>query len=229
MSVRYYDARVTDLSLERAPRPLASPRAASLAGVLFALLFAAALILLRSALPESLEAAPDWSGDAGTRVRIAVAIMPFAGMAFLWYIGVLRDTFGEGEDKLFSSVFLGSGILFLAMVFVATAIAGALLATIDSGNEPDSYVATLSQAIILQISNVYALRMAGIFMLSLGTLWLRTGALPKWTSFFTYAVAAVLLFVVSISAWVSLIFPAWALAISVFLLIRSYRKPAPLP
>ena len=219
---------MTDLSQERTPRRVASPRAASLAGVIFALLFATALALLRSALPETLESAPDWSGDAGTRIRIAVGIMPFAGIAFLWYIGVLRDTFGEGEDKLFSSVFLGSGILFLAMVFVATAIAGALLATIDSGTEPDLYVVTLSQAIILQISNVYALRMAGIFMLSLGTLWLRTGALPKWTSFFTYAVAAVLLFVTSFSAWVGLIFPAWALVISVFLLVRSYRRPAQL-
>ena len=180
-------------------------------------------------MPETLESTPDWSGDAGMRVRIAVAIMPFAGLAFLWYIGVLRDTFGEGEDKLFSSVFLGSGILFLAMVFVATAIAGALLATIDSSNEPDPYALTLSQAVILQISNVYALRMAGIFMLSLGTLWLRTGALPKWTSFFTYAVAAVLLFVMSSSAWVSLIFPAWALVISVFLMVRSYRGPKQLP
>ena len=182
--------------------------------MLFALLFAAALLLLTSALPETPESAPDWSGDAGMRFRIAVAIKPFAGLA--------------GEDKLSSSVFLGSGILFLAMVFVATAIPGALLATVDSGNEPDPSVLTLSQAIILQISNVYALRMAGFFMLSLGTLWLRTGALPKWTSFFTYAVAAVLLFVTSFSAWVGLIFPAWALVISVFLLVRSYRRPAQL-
>ena len=219
---------MTDTSLERDPRPLASPRAASLAGVLFALLFAAALILLRSALPEPPESAPDWSGDAGTRVAIAVGIMPFAGMMFLWYIGVLRDTFGEGEDKLFSSVFLGSGILFLAMVFVATAIAGALLTTYQSGTEPDASVAAISRAIILQIENVYALRMAGIFMLSLGTLWLRTGALTKWASLFTYAVAAVLLVVTSLSVWVSLIFPAWALVISVFLLVRSYRKPAEL-
>jgi hypothetical protein len=208
-------------------RRVASPRAASLAGVLFALLFASALILLRSAIPETPEAEPDWSDDATARVTAAVWIMPFAGIAFLWLIGVLRDTFGEAEDKLFSSAFLGSGILFLAMVFVATAIAGGLLSTVDVGVEPDSSVAAISRAVILQISNVYALRMAAVFMLALSSLWLRTGALPKWIPFITYAVALVLLFVVSNSVWVALIFPAWAFAVSLFLLARSFRKPAP--
>jgi hypothetical protein len=193
--------------------------------VVFALLYATALVLLRSAIPESPETEPDWSGGADTRVALAVAIMPFAGIAFLWLLGVLRDTFGEAEDKLFASAFLGSGILFLAMVFVATAIAGGLLSAIDSGFEPDSTVAVVSKEVILQIINVYALRMAAIFMLSLGTLWLRTGALPRWVTFVTYAVALVLLFVTSYSAWVALVFPLWAFAVSVLLLARSYRRP----
>jgi len=68
--------------------------------------------------------------------------------------------------------------------------------------------------------------MAAIFMLSLGTLWLRTGALPRWVTFVTYAVALVLLFVISYSEWVALVFPAWAFAVSVFLLARRYRRPA---
>jgi hypothetical protein len=209
-----------------ARRPLASPRAASLAGVLFALLYATALILLRSAIPESPETEPDWSGGADTRVTLAVTIMPFAGIAFLWLLGVLRDTIGDAEDKLFASAFLGSGILFLAMVFVATAIAGGLLSAVESGYEPDSSVALISREVILQISNVYALRMAAIFMMSLGTLWLRTGALPRWVTFVTYAVALVLLFVTSYSAWVALVFPVWALAVSVLLLVRSFRQPS---
>lgn len=218
---------MTTDSEESAPRPMASPRAASLAGVLFALLFTTALVLLRSATPDAPEMQVELSGDAATRISIAVWIMPFAGIAFLWFLGVLRDTFGEREDKLFSSAFLGSGILFLAMVFVATAIAGALLTTVDAGYDPGSTEAIIARAIMLQIVNVFALRMAAVFMLSLGTLWLRTGALPKWVTFLTYAVALVLLFVVSYSAWVTLVFPVWAFAISVLLLVRSYRKPSP--
>ena len=56
-------------------------------------------------------------------------LMPFAGIAFLWFIGVVRDGFGRFEDKFFSSVFIGSGLLFLAMMFVASAVVGAGLSS----------------------------------------------------------------------------------------------------
>lgn len=206
-------------------RRLTSPRAAAVAGVLFAVLFATSLALMRTVFPETLQTDADWYEPGRTRIAVAVGIVPFAGVAFLWFLGVLRDTFGESEDKLFSSVFLGSGILFLAMVFLATGIAGALLATIEAGAGTDDSVVTFGRAVMLQISNVYALRMAGVFMISLGTLWLRTGALPRWASLLTYAVAVVLLLVVNLSLWVTLIFPAWAFAVSMYLLVRSYRMP----
>jgi len=45
----------------------------------------------------------------------------------LWFIGVLRDRLGEREDKFFATVFFGSGLLFLAMLFAAAAVAGALI------------------------------------------------------------------------------------------------------
>jgi len=45
--------------------------------------------------------------------------LPFAGIAFLWFIGVLRDRLGELEDRFFATVFLGSGLLFLAMLFAS--------------------------------------------------------------------------------------------------------------
>ena len=55
--------------------------------------------------------------------------MPFAGICFLWFIGVVRDGFGRYEDRFFASVFLGSGLLFLAMVFAASAVGAALVAS----------------------------------------------------------------------------------------------------
>ncbi len=195
----------------------------AIGGVLFAVLFATSLSLMRSVFPEVLTSDLNWDETGATRVTIAITIMPFAGIAFLYFLGVLRDTFGEAEDKIFSSVFLGSGILFVAMAFVAAGLAGAILATLEADLGDDGSVVAFGRAAMLQISNVYALRMAGVFMISLGTLWLRTGALPKWVSYVTYAVALVLLFVVSLSLWVTLVFPGWALAISVYLLIRNYR------
>jgi hypothetical protein len=76
---------------------------------------------------------------------------------------------------------------------------------------------------MLQISNVYALRMAGVLLLSLGTMWLRTGVMPRWLAFVTYAVAMVLLFVTSLSMWVTFVVPAWVLAVSILILVLNYR------
>ncbi len=58
-------------------------------------------------------------------MAVSLNLVPFAGIAFLWFIGVLRDRIGEREDRFFATVFLGSGLLFVAMMFVAVAVAGA--------------------------------------------------------------------------------------------------------
>ena len=204
-----------------------SPRAAALAGVLFAVLFAAALVLMRTSLPEQASIPADWPDDAAAaRLAIGLSLVPFSGIAFLWFMGVVRDRFKETEDQLFSSVFIGSGLLFLAMVFVSAALAGGIVATAQNVADADSraQVSTFGRAVMLQVSNIYALRMAGVLLISLGTMWLRTGVMPRWLSFVTYAVAIVLLFVTTLSLWVTLIFPAWVFAVSILILIQNYRR-----
>ncbi|MET0780909.1 MAG: hypothetical protein ABWY26_11600 [Microbacterium sp.] len=208
-------------------RPLNSPRAAALAGVLFAVLFTTALALMRSALPETLTGNPDWLDEgAATRISIGLGLVPFAGIAFLWFMGVVRDRFKEAEDQLFSSVFIGSGLLFLAMVFVSAAIAGGIVATEPflSDDQSRGEIATFGRALMLQVSNIYALRMAGVLLISLATMWLRTGVMPRWLAFVTYAVAIVLLLVTSLSLWVTMIFPAWVLGVSILILVQNYRR-----
>ncbi|WP_344095292.1 hypothetical protein [Microbacterium deminutum] len=203
-----------------------SPRAAALAGVLFALLFAAALVLMRTSLPDRLSPGSRWlDAAAATRLSIGLSLVPFAGIAFLWFMGVVRDRFKETEDQLFSSVFIGSGLLFLAMVFVSAAIAGGIVATIPllTGQESRTGVATFGRAVMLQVSNIYALRMAGVLLISLGTMWLRTGVMPRWLAFVTYAVAILLLFVTTLSLWVTLVFPAWVFGVSILILIQNFR------
>ena len=79
---------------------------------------------------------------------------------------------------------------------------------------------------MFQISNVYALRMAGVFMISLGTIWLRTGGMPKWLAVVTYVAATTLLLAVTLSLWVMLVFQAWVLVVSLHILLRTFgRKP----
>ena len=118
----------TEASYQKKLRRLTTPRAAAIAGILFGVLFAASLILLRSAIPADPYSGVDWIEHEALRIGIALDLIPFAGIAFLWFIGVVRDRLGSYEDQFFSSVFFGSGILFLAMIFVSVAIAGGMVA-----------------------------------------------------------------------------------------------------
>ena len=99
-----------------------------MAGVLFALLFGAALILIRVKMPEGVGNSAEWLDSKKDGISTATKLMPFAGITFLWFIGVVRDNLGRYEDRFFASVLLGSGLLFLAMMFVSTGVAGALVA-----------------------------------------------------------------------------------------------------
>jgi hypothetical protein len=199
-------------------RRLSTPRAAAAAGVLFALLFGTALVLIRLALPEGEEPGAQWLQTGSTNLKIAATIMPFAGIAFLWFMGVVRDGLGRYEDKFFSTVFIGSGLLFLAMMFVASGV-GAGLERSHLAGDPD--VATFGQMVLLTVSKTYALRMAAVFMISLATIWLKTGLMPRWLVGVTYLAAVGLLIASDITMWLVLAFPIWVLVVSLLLLIRA--------
>jgi hypothetical protein len=207
---------------------LKTPRAAAIAGILFAMLFGASLVLIRTSTPADPAAESVWLETNSKTVALALNLMPYAGIAFLWFIGVIRDRLGDMEDRLFATVFLGSGLLFLVLTFVGAALAGGLLSsyTVASSALVESGVYTYSRAVIYHIINVYAMRMAGVFMISLGTIWLRTGLMHRGWTLLTYALALVLLMSISYSLWVILIFPIWVLAVSVYILILNLRHPS---
>ncbi|AEV71929.1 hypothetical protein MycrhN_1309 [Mycolicibacterium rhodesiae NBB3] len=194
-------------------RNLSTPRAAAAAGVLFALLFGTALVLIRTSLPEGAAPGTQWT-QSDHSIRIASLLMPFAGILFLWFIGVVRDGFGGYEDKFFSSVFIGSGLLFLAMVFVTSAVGAAL--THSTGETAD-----FGRVLLLTLSKTYALRMAAVFMMSLATIWLKTGLMPKWLVGVTYVVAVGLILASDLTMWLTLAFPTWVLVVSLLLLNRA--------
>src|SRR4051794_11159382 len=108
-------------------RQLPTRRSAAIAGVLFAVRLGTSLVLLRLSVPSRPQDAGLWPSDPDRlrSVRWALNLVPFAGIAFLWFIGVVRDRIGAFEDRFFSTVFLGSGLLFLASLFAATAVAAA--------------------------------------------------------------------------------------------------------
>ena len=205
------------------PRQLTTPRAAALAGVIFALLFGAVLILIRTKMPEGATGSSEWLNSRGSGITAAAELMPFAGISFLWFIGVVRDGLGRYEDKFFSSVFLGSGLLFLAMMFVSTAVAAGLVAGNAGGTDPSAQAETIQfgKMVILAASKTYAVRMAAVFMMSLATIWLRTGLMPRWLVGLSYLAAIALLLGSDISLWITMAFPVWVLMVSGLLLARA--------
>lgn len=212
---------------ERRLRTLTTPRSAGLAGVVFAILFGLSMVLLRRSITEAPLAENGLSSVARTQLTIALTLMPIAGIAFLWFVGVVRDRLGDLEDRFFATVYLGSGLLFLAMMFVSMALAGAILTTtVDPEVTPSSppEVVEFGRAVMLQVTNVYALRMAAVFMISLSTTWHRSGTAPRWLVISTYLVAASLLVVTSLSMWIALVFPGWVLLVSLYILVTARRS-----
>jgi hypothetical protein len=202
---------------------LTTPRAAAVAGVLFALLFGATLILIRVKMPEGVGDSAEWLDSEKDGISTATKLMPFAGITFLWFIGVVRDNLGRYEDRFFASVLLGSGLLFLAMMFVSTAVAAALVATNAGVTDPAAHVEVIAfgKMIVVSAAKTYAIRMAAVFMISLATIWLKTGLMPRWLVAVSYLVALGLLIAGDVSMWLTLAFPVWVLVVSALILLRA--------
>ncbi len=200
-----------------------TPRAAAIAGIAFSLLFMTSLLLVWVSIPANpLGPATEVISHSKT-ISLSLNLMPFAGIAFLWFIAVVRDRLGELEDRFFATVFLGSGLLFIAMVFVMAAMAGGIMTVLGSGSEnlTQSGAYALGRAEIAQIMHIYAMKMAGVFMITTSTIAIRTRSFPRWMALLGYALALVLLLSVGTIEWIPLVFPLWVLLISVYILTQN--------
>jgi hypothetical protein len=207
---------------------LKAPRAGAIAGIVFSILLIISLVLIRVSVPADPADVGRWLSASGKSVTFALNLLPFAGVAFLWFIGVLRDRMGAQEDRFFATVFLGSGLLFLAMTFASSAVAGGLMMSYGAIPQKlmDSGIYTFARTVSYQFANVYAIRMAGVFMISTCTIAIRIGMFPRWMAFLGYALALLLLLSVGNLYWAPLVFPLWALVISVYVLLANLRPKA---
>ncbi len=211
-------------------RPKA-PKAAAIAGIVFSVLLIVSLVLLLFAVPANPREGNDWLFASRNNILLALNLVPFSGIAFLWFIGAMRDYLGEYEDRFFATVFLGSGLLFLSMLFVFAAMTGSVILLYLSLSSSNLPLATglfdFGFTTAREIINTYAFKMAGVFMISTSTLFIRTRAIPRWMALLGYALAALMLLRMSHLdrlVWPSLGFPIWVLLISVYILMDNYRR-----
>ena len=213
-----------------------APRSAGLAGIAFSVLFLAFALLLGARPPAGLTEAGlvEWfEVTAQTPVTIAVLyVAPFAGIAFLWFLAVVRDRIGVREDRFLSTVFLGSGLLFVAMFWAAGASIASLVAgdQFESGPPLSAADLQLFRSLAFSFLFVFAARVAAVFMIVTSTIAIRTAVFPRWLVIAGYVIALVMLLSLSALQWVVLLFPVWVFVISLFILnseIRAARaKPA---
>jgi len=207
---------------------LKAPRAGAIAGVLFSILLIISLVLIRLSVPDDPGDPGTWLSHSAKSIGIALDLLPFAGIAFLWFMGVLRDRMGAKEDRFLATVFLGSGLLFLAITFASSAVIGGVMMAYEAipGKLMDSGTYTFARALAYEFANVYALRMAGVFMISTCTLAIRVGMFPRWMALLGYLLALFLLLSIGHFGWAPLVFPLWTLMISVYVLSANFSAQA---
>jgi hypothetical protein len=207
---------------------LRTPRAAAIAGIAFSVLLITILWLVRNSVPSDPLEPGAWLAASSKTVALALNLIPFAGIAFLWFIGVLRDRLGSLEDRFFASVFFGSALLFLAMLFAAAAVIGAVI-LVASTADPDELINSatfrFARAVTYIVMNVYAIKMAGVFMISTSTVMIYTGIAPRWIAVLGYTLAFILLVGSYYISWSFVVLPLWVLLISIYIIIDNFRRP----
>jgi hypothetical protein len=202
---------------------LKTPRVAAYAGILFSVLFITSLILLRLCVPADPWEEGKWLHQQWKTISFALNLLPFAGIAFLWFLGVLRDRIGVYEDRFFATVFLGSGLLFLALLFVSSALGGSIIMIYGPVSEKlkESGTYQFVRVLIYHITHVYMMKMAAVFMICTSTISIRSAILPRWMAFLGFASALLLLLSFKYSPWIPLVFPLWIFLISLHTLLKS--------
>jgi len=205
---------------------LRTPKAAAIAGVVFSVVLIVALWLLRTSIPADPLESGAWIETSKVEVALALNLIPVAGIAFLWFIGVVRDRSGLLEDRFFATVFLGSALLFLAMLFCGAAVIGALV--LVANLEPNALINSttfhFARAVAYIVMNVYAIKMAGVFMISTSTVSLYAGFVPRWIAILGYILALILLLGSYYISWSIMVLPVWVFLISVHILIDDFRN-----
>ena len=117
-------------------------------------------------------------------------------------------------------------MLFLAMLFAAAAVVGAVI-LVASVSEPNELISSatfrFARAVSYIMMNVYAIKMAAVFMISTSTIVIRTGIAPRWIAYVGYLLALVLLIGSYYIGWSFVILPAWVLLISAYILVDNLR------
>jgi hypothetical protein len=198
------------------------PQSAAIAGLVFAVILGLALALLHGAAPGTTDETRAWVNDDARRsaVNLALTLVPFAGIAFLWFIAVIRTHLGARDDRFFETVFLGSGLIFVAAMFTAAAALKAVLLLDASAAPPTPDIASFAWTFASAILGVFGAKMAAVFTFAAATAGVRAASLPRWLGILGYVTGLCLLFIPPLPNLAQFLFPLWVALVSLLILVR---------
>jgi len=207
-------------------RAIRRPTSAGVAGLVFGVILGVVIVLLRGAAPALASESGEWVQDPDLRrqIQLALYLIPFAGIAFLWFIAVIRSQLGSREDRFFETVFLGSGLLFVAMIFTTAAALTAALVLVDAAVSVPAETASYAWTFAASLLGSFGARMAAVFMLSATTMGVRTATVPRWLAVLSYIAALLLLFAPPFPEWIQFLFPLWVVVLSIFILTGQHQE-----
>ncbi len=217
------------MTTELSPRVLETPRAAGLAGIVFALLFGTFLLLVHDAVPVNPNVVGGWMTTASKRHELVIALylVPFCGIAFLWFLGAVRSRIGAAEDRFLATVLMGSGFLFVGMLFVTAALFGALVTIAGShisSISPGSWA--LGRSTLDNLASIYAMRMAAVFTMTASSIALRLRIYNRAVVALGYVTGILLLFASTSNPVIHMMFPFWVLVVSVNIVVVTFHQHA---
>ncbi|MCE3554120.1 hypothetical protein LWC33_22040 [Pseudonocardia sp. RS11V-5] len=213
-------------------------RIAAISGIVFAVLFVVALLLVHRAptLADPDSAYAGFYANGGDQLFVAVGIylVPLAGIAFLWHMTAIRavlDTLTPTPSAMAHGLNLLAGAIFVTLLFAGTAAAGAVAFGVYFGHSPaeDPQTARALTGVGYGLVFIFAVRGAGMFALTTTTLLRNAKVLPLVPAVVAYLLAAFLLLAVTNKPVAVLVFPAWVVLISIFLLRHAHRAAAHAP
>lgn len=201
---------------------LRTARSAAVAGLIFSIVMVLVVLLFRSAFPPDLfmESTAPPTPDALNRGRWALLLLPYAGIAFIWFMAALNYNLGHADHRLFTTVFLTSGSVFVALVFVAGAVGSAELAALEAGQGLSGPERLITGVTVNELLVNYTSRMAAVFCLSIATFGRLRKLLPLWLTLLGTLTGLFLLLVPFGVRHIELVFPAWITILSLYLFIK---------
>lgn len=208
-----------------------SIESAALAGIIYAVGASVAILFVidfpSPDLPEAeLQA---WFADDWNRWRLLAGLNlgTIAAIAFLWFVGVLRNRIGDREDRFFGTVFYGSAIIHTALWVISLAALAAIPAAVELFDttawiDPGAVGSTGGTAAALLF--IVGPKIQALFVLSTSTIFLRTSVAPRWLALVGYAFGLALFVVPLVAEPVGIGFPLWVFVASIAVLATS-RAP----